>query len=95
MDLTRRVNNRKGFTFLEAILGSVMLAGVVVGIYGTYHACKAIHKYANAPVVEQRNVIRGPEDELFADIKVNGVKRRFYAEINAKPVEAYLLPKKN
>ncbi len=80
------VKAKKGFalTDLLVVVGTIVVSGSVG--FALQRVYSAVKKYTNNPVVERANVINGPEAELF--IEKDG--KRFYVEIDGKPVSEYL-----
>lgn len=77
---------QKGMTLTELAVTITMIGTTALVGTGIYYGFRALNKYVNEPVVERVNVIKGSEAELF--IERDG--KKFYAEIDGKPVTEYL-----
>lgn len=93
MSIDRLFKKNQGATSIEygIVVSSVLTLAALVGLgIGAVYGIKALAKYANAPVVERANVYGESQVETFIDRD----GKRFYAEIDGKPIEAYLKDRK-
>ena len=79
------MNNRKGYTIIEAIATTAIFTILASGIYLGSLAVKALRKYTNTPTiaVQREDVIRGQLEEKFIDFK----GERYFNEIDERPLE--------
>ncbi len=86
MALEHLIKKERGFTIKEVSIILIFGGLGTLTMYGAFQAVRALNKYINEPSYERANVTGGPEAELFID--KDG--KRFYAEIDGKPVLNYL-----
>ncbi len=86
MTINNIIKNEKGFTLVELIVAPLTICAIAGTIYLGVQASRALHKYINQPIIQRANVLGDEGAELF--IEKDG--KRFYAEIDGKPVSEYL-----
>jgi len=85
MEISDKLKNQKGWTLIELATGITFLGVLSTAIYLGISGTKALKKYNTQPTIERADVIGNNKADLFID--KDG--KRFYAEVDGKPVSEY------
>jgi hypothetical protein len=85
MEISDKLKNQKGLTLIELACGITFVGILGTAIYLGISGNKFLKKYIAQPTIERADVIGNSKADLFID--QDG--KRFYAEVDGKPISEY------